>query len=205
MSANDRPVEPSSHDRRFSRRGFLAGAAALSAGAMVGRQAAGVAHAQEGGSGLHGAQLRGMFLTSKNRLAEGRFGAMFKRLPAYAPGDDLLKGLAQTMVEKDTSDDFLATGPRLFAGFTFIGQFIDHDITFDNTPLDQQQADPDAKTNFRTPRYDLDSVYGRGPAAEPQFYDPADRDKLLVTPNVNGVEDIPRNSDGQAIIPEHRN
>src|SRR5919107_3999183 len=207
MSANDRPVEPSSHDRRFSRRGFLAGAAALSAGAMVGRQAAGVAHAQEGGSGLHGAELRGMFLTSKDRLAEGRFGLMFKRLPAFAPRDDLLEGLARTMVEDQTipDDQNLNTSPRLFAGYTFIGQFIDHDITFDNTPLDQQLADPDAKVNFRTPRYDLDSVYGRGPAAEPQFYDPADRDKLLVTLNVNGVEDMPRGSDGQAIIPEHRN
>ena len=162
MDSQDRPVEPNSHDRRFSRRGFLAGAAALSAGAMVGRQA-GVAHAAEAGSGLHGAQLRGMFLTSKNRLAEGRFGTMFKRLPAYAPSDDLLTGLAKTMVEPDTGDSFLNTSPRLFAGFTFIGQFIDHDITLDNTPLELQQADPDATVNFRTPRYDLDVLFGRGP------------------------------------------
>ena len=97
------------------------------------------------------------------------------------------------------------TGPHLFAGFTFIGQFIDHDITLDNTPLELQQADPDATVNFRTPRYDLDSVYGRGPAHEPQFYDPADRDKLLVTPNVNGVEDMARDGNGRAIIPEPRN
>jgi hypothetical protein len=60
MNANDRPVEPSGPDGRFSRRGFLAGAAGLSAGAMVGRQA-GVAHAEVGGSGLHGAELRGVF------------------------------------------------------------------------------------------------------------------------------------------------
>jgi hypothetical protein len=53
MNANDRPVEPSGPDRRLSRRGFLAGAAGLSAGAMVGRQP-GVAHAEVGGSGLHG-------------------------------------------------------------------------------------------------------------------------------------------------------
>jgi hypothetical protein len=206
MNADDRPVEPSRPDRPFSRRGFLAGAAALSAGAMVGRQA-GVAHAQEGGSGLHGAQLRGMFLTSKDRLAEGRFGAMFKRLPAYAPSDDLLTGLANKMVEPDTSDVFLATSPRLKAGFTFIGQFIDHDITFDNTPLAQQQADPDATVNFRTPRYDLDSVYGRGPASEPQFYDPADLAKLrVVATNANGVEDMARDSiSGRAIIPDPRN
>ena len=148
-----------------------------------------------------------MYLTSKNRLAEGRFGAMFKRLPAFAPRDDLLTGLAETMVEEPgvpNDDVHLNTSPRLFAGFTFIGQFIDHDITFDNTPLDLQLADPDATVNFRTPRYDLDSVYGRGPAQEPQFYDPADRDKLLVTTNVNGVEDMPRDGN-RAIIPEPRN
>ena len=59
--------------------------------------------------------------------------------------------------------------------------------------------------NFRTPRYDLDSVYGRGPASEPVFYDPSDRDKLLLAANVNGVEDVPRDGDGHAIIPERRN
>jgi hypothetical protein len=204
MNANDRPVEPSGRDRRLSRRGFLAGAAGLSAGAMVGRQA-GVAHAEVGGSGLHGAQLRGMFLTSKNRLAEGRFGTMFKRLPAYAPSDDLLTGLATTMVEPTTDDSFLATSPRLFAGFTFIGQFIDHDITLDTTPLELQQADPDATVNFRTPRYDLDVLYGRGPVNEPQFYDSGDRDKLRLETNVNGVLDLGRDGDGRAIIPDRRN
>jgi len=148
-----------------------------------------------------------MYLTSTDRLAEGRFGTMFKRLPAFAPPDDLLDGLARTMVEDQTipDDQNLNTSPRLLAGFTFIGQFIDHDITFDNTPLDLQLADPDARVNFRTPRYDLDSVYGRGPGSEPQFYDPADPDKLRVASNVNGVEDMPRDAAGQAIIPEHRN
>src|SRR5215211_4799489 len=205
MNANDRPVEPNRPDGRFSRRGFLAGAAALSAGAMVGRQA-GVAHAEVGGSGLHGAQLRGMFLTSKDRLAEGRFGTMFKRLPAYAPSDTLLTGLAQTMVEPDTSDAFLNTNPRLFAGFTFIGQFIDHDITLDTTPLELQQTDPDATVNFRTPRYDLDVLYGRGPVDDPQFYDPAEPAKLLVKKNVNGVLDMPRDDiEGRAIMPDRRN
>jgi hypothetical protein len=215
MNGDDRPVEPGLPDRPFSRRGFLAGAAALSAGAMVGSWPAGVAHAQEAGSGLHGAQLRGMFLTTKDRLAEGRFGLMFKRLPAYAPSDDLLKGLASNMVEPpppppETLDPFAATSTRLKAGFTFIGQFIDHDITFDHTPLDQQLADPDATVNFRTPRYDLDSVYGLGPASEPQFYDPADPDKLLVVArNANDVEDMARystgDSAGKAIIPDPRN
>ena len=207
MNSQDGAPRRGWHDGRHSRRRFLAGAAALSAGAMVGaRLPLGArAAAEEGGVGLHGAELRGMYLTSKDRLAEGRFGTMFKKLPAFSPRDDLLDGLARTMVEPDTSDVFLTTGPRLFAGFTFIGQFIDHDITLDTTPLDLQQEDPDATVNFRTPRYDLDSVYGGGPANTPQFYDPADPDKLLLATNVNGVLDVPRDGNGRAIIPERRN
>src|SRR5215208_158209 len=187
MDSQDRAARPGWYHRHFSRRKFFAGAAAVSAGAMVGGQLPSVAHAAETGDAIHGTELRGMYLTSKNRLAEGRFGTMFKRLPAFAPPDELLDSLASKMVEPDTSDGFLATSSRLFAGFTFIGQFLDHDITLDTTPLDQQAADPDATVNFRTPRYDLDSVYGRGPAQDPQLYDPADGAKLLLTPNVNGV------------------
>src|SRR5215207_554244 len=204
MDSHDRAVRQDGNHRHFSRRKFIAGAAGLSAGAVVGSQMPPGAHAAPEG-GLHGAELRGMYLTSKDRLAEGRFGAMFKKLPAFAPSDELLTGLAQTMVEPDTSDDFLNTSKRLFAGFTFIGQFIDHDITLDTTPLDEQQADPDAEVNFRTPRYDLDSVYGGGPTNNPEFYDPADPAKLLLTPNVNGVLDVPRDGNGRAIIPEARN
>jgi hypothetical protein len=160
MDSHDRPAGRGWYHRHFSRRKFIAGAAGLSAGAVVGGQLPTVAHAAETGDGLHGVELRGMYLTTKDRLAEGRFGAMFKKLPAFAPPDDLLEGLAKAMVEDQTipDDDNLNTSPRLFAGFTFIGQFIDHDITFDNTPLSQQQADPYATVNFRTPRYDLDSV-----------------------------------------------
>ncbi len=204
MSDKDRSARPSWHDRRFGRRRFLAGAAAVSAGAAVGHQAE-AAQAATTGDGLHGVELRGMYLTSADRLTEGRFGTMFKSLAPYSPPNDLLTKLAQTMVEPDDGDAQLNTNPRLFAGSTFIGQFIDHDITFDNTPLDLQLADPDARVNFRTPRYDLDSVYGRGPTNEPQFYDPKDRDKLLVTLNANRVEDMARDVGGHAIIPEHRN
>ena len=200
---DDSPQQAWYHGRR-SRRGFLAGAAALSGGALVAGLPSTV-HADEANTGLHGAEMRGEYLTTKDRLAEGRFGLMFKRLPAYAPPDNLLDALAQQMVEPNTSDAFLNTNPRLFAGFTFIGQFIDHDITLDTTPLAQQQEDPDATVNFRTPKYDLDNVYGGGPAASPQLYDPADPDKLLLPTNPNGVLDVPRDSGGHAIIGDPRN
>jgi len=202
MDSHDRALRGWYH-RHFSRRKFLVGAAGLSAGAVVGGQLPTVAHAAPEG-GLHGAELRGMYLTTKDRLAEGRFGLMFKKLPAFAPSDDLLTGLAQSMVEPNDSDDFLNTNPKLFAGFTFIGQFIDHDITRDTTPLDQQKADPDATVNFRTPRYDLDSLYGGGPTNQPELYDPADPAKLLLQTNVNGVLDVPRDGN-RAIIGDPRN
>jgi hypothetical protein len=204
MNPDERSTQPGWEHSRSSRRTFIAGAAAFSSGALVGGLPS-AAHAAEGGTGLHGAELRGMYLTTKDRLTEGRFGLMFKRLPAYAPPDTLLDGLAQTMVEPDTSDSFLNTNPRLFAGFTFIAQFVDHDITLDTTPLALQQEDPNATVNFRTPRYDLDSIYGRGPTYDPQFYDPTDRDKLLLAQNVNGVLEVPRDANGRAIIPDARN
>lgn len=42
------------------------------------------------------------------------------------------------------------------AGYTYAGQFIDHDITFDPASSLQKQNDPDGLVNFRTPRFDLD-------------------------------------------------
>ena len=193
MSGKDRSARPSWHDRGFGRRGSSPGPPpSRPARRAAGRPAA--AQAATSSDGLHGVELRGMYLTSKDRLAEGRFGhdvqeaarVRAARRPADEPGADDGRADATSATRSPQHQ------PGLFAGFTFIGQFIDHDITFDNTPLDQQLADPDARVNFRTPRYDLDSVYGARAGVEPQFYDPADRDKLLVTPNVNGVEDMPR-------------
>ncbi|PYT04352.1 MAG: heme peroxidase, partial [Acidobacteria bacterium] len=46
--------------------------------------------------------------------------------------------------------------PRLPAGFTYFGQFVDHDLTFDPASSLERQNDPDAVVDFRTPRFDLD-------------------------------------------------
>ena len=40
---------------------------------------------------------------------------------------------------------------------------------------------------------------------DPQLYDPGDRDKLLLAPNVNSVLDVPRDGNGRAIIGDPRN
>ena len=49
------------------------------------------------------------------------------------------------------------------AGSTFVGQFIDHDITFDQTSQLGVPQNPLTSPNTRTPALDLDSVFGGGP------------------------------------------
>ncbi|MEY4351782.1 MAG: hypothetical protein RLZZ609_23 [Cyanobacteriota bacterium] len=62
------------------------------------------------------------------------------------------------------------------AGYTYLGQFIDHDLTFDTTSsLDKPGSIP---TNLRTPRLDLDCLYGSGPSDEPYLYAPRDENNL---------------------------
>ena len=96
-----------------------------------------------------------------------------------------------------TNNDALNENPNplLTSGFTFVGQFVDHDITFDTTTLSDQQSDPYATTNFRTPRYDLDAIYGRGPNTDPHLYDPNDRDKFKIEKrpytDIKGVPRLP--------------
>jgi hypothetical protein len=154
----------------------------------------------------HAVEPRGIGLPRKDRPLEGRFGLMFKKPPSFEPPDELLIGLAATMGEPEPPPQEL-NNPRIPAGFTFLGQFLDHDMTFDTTPLHEQQADPDALTNFRSARFDLDAVYGKGSTESPELYDPNDRAKLLITglDDPNRPDDLPRRSDGKAIIGDPRN
>ena len=63
------------------------------------------------------------------------------------------------------------------AGYTYFGQFIDHDLTFDDRPgatLPVEEPDkPGSIENLRTPVFDLDSLYGGGPDKSPKLYDGA--------------------------------
>ena len=61
--------------------------------------------------------------------------------------------------------------PPPMAGYTYLGQFINHDLTLDLTPLDRAQPDVTLMSNFRTPFLDLDHVYGGGPNVSPFLYD----------------------------------
>ena len=154
----------------------------------------------------HGAQLRGLLLPAKNRSLEGRFGLMFKRLPAFEPPDELLIELATGMQEPADTPPAVPDNSRVPIGFVFLGQFIDHDLTFDATPIPQQREDPDARTNFRTARLDLDSLYGVGPRENPELYDRDDSAKLRIAAGLGDPDvpdDLPRRDD-TAIIGDPR-
>ncbi len=97
------------------------------------------------------------------------------------------------------------------AGFTYLGQFVDHDITLDLTSFGEKEDDPNAVENFRTPALDLDSVYGLGPDGSRQLYarNPGDLDgkrpgpKLLIgktisVPFGNVTSDSPQRSAAQS-------
>ena len=57
------------------------------------------------------------------------------------------------------------------SGFVYLGQFLDHDLTRDETRLERASPDPEQTRNFRVPRLNLESVYGGGPKESPHLYD----------------------------------
>ncbi|HEX5719020.1 MAG TPA: heme peroxidase family protein [Thermoanaerobaculia bacterium] len=155
-------------------------------------------------------EMRGINAPQSRFHEQGRFGRLFPNLPPL-PGN--LEHLRAAMREIGKDDGLMEPkttpenldNPAIPAGFTFFGQFVDHDITFDPTSSLEQQADPEAIQNFRTPLLELDSVYGAGPAANPHLYDsrPNMRGKLLIDEDF--PHDLPRNSQGIALIGDPRN
>jgi Animal haem peroxidase len=144
------------------------------------------------------------------RDKEARFGLMFKQLKPFAPPDSLLVSLAAAMNDgkaplddvKDSDVEF--DNPGMPAGWVYFGQFVDHDMTLDKTPLTQQQQDPRGMTNYDSPRFDLGSVYGKGPTGSPELYDPAKPGYLLVNLHED-VFDLPRDNAGAAYLGDPRN
>jgi hypothetical protein len=93
------------------------------------------------------------------------------------------------------------------AGHTFIGQFIDHDLTFDLNSRLAVVTEPTESPNERDPRFDIDSVYGGGPSRDPELYERRGRERPTKLKIENGglFEDVPRRSDRSAIIADPRN
>jgi hypothetical protein len=80
-----------------------------------------------------------------------------------------------------------------------MGQFLDHDMTFDKNSRLGIPTNPNRSPNARIPLFDLDSVYAGGPGDSPELYRPDDRIKFRI--ESGGLfEDLPRNPTTKAAI-----
>jgi hypothetical protein len=148
----------------------------------------------------------------------GDFGRMFHLAPFAPPTDavrDALLELGKPGGIMDANDD-LAAGPVVLivdsnlnlvnrnnpthtAGITFFGQFLDHDMTFDQRSRLGFPTQPVRSPNARTPFFDLDSVYAGGPSGSPELYDAANPIKFRIESG-GQFEDLPRNPTNKAAI-----
>ena len=159
------------------------------------------------------------------RSLPARFDRLFN-LPAHVETDNKLPKMNPAAIDAifqevgkpgGVMDEAVVPGSgfesTIPAGYTFLGQFIDHDITLElrsklavlNPVL---MAD---LQNTRTPDLDLDSVYGLGPDAAPYLYQQTagNKAKFLIGESRTGAgqtfADLPRNRENVALIGDPRN
>ncbi len=226
---------------RPSRRDFLKGVGTAGAGLVAGSIGGGAGLAGSASADIPAAP-PGRYTRANGAPASSvDFGRIFPNLPPFAEAndtvraallevgrqagildaqDDLAAGAKALIVDPTVNGNPTSTNPygtnpdnpTMTAGSTFVGQFIDHDITFDQTSQLGVPQNPLISPNTRTPALDLDSVFGGGPGLRPDLY--VDNPDGSVGPKLKigsgGVhEDVPRvpNGDGtyNALLGDPRN
>jgi len=149
--------------------------------------------------------------TGTARAAMQRMGARGDLYDAQDNLSDPVQSILNPAVFSPNNPD----NPNMTAGMTFLGQFLDHDITLDKKSVLNANASPMRTVNFRTAAFDLDSVYGNGPAASPELYDTRSGRIKFILQRIPGAEavsrhgaprdDLPRDAQGNAIVAESRN
>lgn len=89
------------------------------------------------------------------------------RLPFTLTTQSLLEQLGALMGNPDRDGGGDSVIP---AGYTYLGQFVDHDITMDVSSTLEEFTDANTIDNMRSPALDLDSLYARGPGLDPFLY-----------------------------------
>jgi Animal haem peroxidase len=226
-------TQQSGPSRRHLLAGAGAGLVAASTGVLPGMTGGASAAAQSGLTGRMG--------ISGAPADSALFGRIFPRLRPFADASDTVRAaLLEVGMQGGIMDahDDLAAGPKnlivdpavngnptaantygtnpdnptMTAGSTFVGQFTDHDVTFDQTSHLGVPQNPLTSPNTRTPALDLDSVFGGGPGMRPDLYvsNPDGSVGPALKIGTGGVhEDVPRvpNGDGtySALLGDPRN
>src|ERR1700733_12037690 len=136
-------------------------------------------------------------------IGPGMYGRLLPDLPSFSAEQELLFALGRAGGLCDCGDeaDEPASLASVAAGWPFFGQFIAHDITADRS-APQAHADLSQLRNARSPRLNLEGLYGDGPVGHPFLFQRDDPAKLLTAP---GGRDLLRNAEGTAIIGDPRN
>jgi hypothetical protein len=148
----------------------------------------------------------------------GNYAKLFPDLDCAKFGQTDLKLLARAMTAPpDESGQEAGDDPEenktIPAAYTYLGQFVDHDLSFDpvsrlHESLTSTQLQ--ALVDLRTPRFDLDNLYGRGPDDQPYLYE-KDGVRMLLGEPISGnpfdpdAVDLPRGPNHRALIGDPRN
>ena len=126
-----------------------------------------------------------------------KFCRMFPDLEKFQPTREQLEPLGIAMADVTELPNPVDNPPdsTIPAGFTYFGQFVDHDIS--RTPgnasteiTNPDAGDPTALKNQRTASLDLDSLYGEGPEEAP-FYEADGVHFRIGTADEVGIHDAP--------------
>ena len=101
------------------------------------------------------------------RLLTANLGATQTQPPLDPDTDKRLAALAGVTLSGRALEKADSTIP---AGYTYLGQFIAHDLSFEQIQSGKTRIEPRDIANLRTPQLDLDSLYGGGPRVAPYLY-----------------------------------
>ena len=161
------------------------------------------------GEGLLAETLEGRQATLSAAVEEAAPPFRFSRMGPKGTDKQLGEPNRKKIAEAMTAANL--TSGTIPAGFTYLGQFIDHDLTFDKTILmEDVDISPATIESSRSPSLDLDSLYGAGPQdpGSAKFYSDGIHLKVGAadgSPAGQGF-DLPRETPGPgATIPDPRN
>lgn len=131
------------------------------------------------------------------------YARMFPELPPFQADEQFLHALGRAGGLCDCGD--LGDSPdslgNIAAGWPIFGQFVAHDITADRSTL-RSHTNIEELHNVRSPKLNLEALYGDGPTGHPFLYQRDDPDKFLL--GFDGA-DVERNIEGIAVIGDPRN
>ncbi|WP_172838310.1 peroxidase family protein [Terriglobus roseus] len=136
-------------------------------------------------------------------LVPVHYARMFPSLPAFRAEEQFLRALGRIggVCDCEDTDDTPESLAESAAGWPIFGQFVAHDITADRSHL-RSETDTAGLINARSPKLDLECLYGDGPTGHPYLFQRDDPAKFRLGKDDS---DLQRNADETAIIGDPRN